>query len=118
MIQLLAFGLGMYVLTLAVQMVQVVILVRIASSTHPQSLLRPSYLRNFILLQSVAVLMFLVHLVNIALWAVLFWFCGEFAGFETAFYHSAVNYSSLGYGDIVMSMRWRYWDRWRRLTAW
>ena len=29
---------------------------------------------------------------------------GEFA---VAFYHSAVNYTTLGYGDIVMSPRWR-----------
>ena len=25
----------------------------------------------------------------------------------TAFYHSAVNFASLGYGDIVMSEKWR-----------
>jgi hypothetical protein len=33
--------------------------------------------------------------------------CGEFADFEEAFYHSAVNFTTLGYGDIVMSRRWR-----------
>jgi hypothetical protein len=33
--------------------------------------------------------------------------CGEFRDFETAFYHSAVNYTTLGYGDIVMSERRR-----------
>ncbi len=27
--------------------------------------------------------------------------------FTTAFYHSMVNFSSLGYGDIVMSKRWQ-----------
>ena len=70
-------------------------------------MLRPSYGRNFILLQLVAGLMLLVHLVNVGLWAGLFCLCGEFAGFESAYYHSAVNYSSLGYGDIVMSERWR-----------
>jgi len=33
--------------------------------------------------------------------------CGEFSAFGTAFYHSAVNYTTLGYGDIVMSPSWR-----------
>jgi hypothetical protein len=33
----------------------------------------------------------------------LFFACGEFADFATAFYHSAVNFSTLGYGDLVMS---------------
>ena len=47
------------------------------------------------------------HLIEIALWAVLFVICGEFADFGTAYYHSAVNYTSLGYGDLIMSPSWR-----------
>jgi hypothetical protein len=107
MIPSLPLGVGMFFLTLCVQMAPIVILIHIASSRHPRSLMRPSYGANFILLELVAALVLLTHLVNIALWAALFWLCGEFAGFEAAYYHSAVNYSSLGYGDIVMSARWR-----------
>jgi hypothetical protein len=107
MILLLALGLGMFVLTLCVQIVPTAILIRIVTSRHQNRLLRPSFGANVILLQLVAALMLLVHLVNIALWAMLLCLCGEFAEFETAYYHSAVNYSSLGYGDIVMSLRWR-----------
>src|SRR6478735_700791 len=40
-------------------------------------------------------------LAQIALWAVAFMLCGEFDDFEEAFYHSAVNFTTLGYGDIV-----------------
>ena len=47
------------------------------------------------------------HLIEIAVWAVLFVMCGEFADFGTAFYHSAVNYTTLGYGDVLMSASWR-----------
>jgi hypothetical protein len=50
---------------------------------------------------------FMAHIVEIAIWAVLFILCGEFSDFATAFYHSAVNYTSLGYGDIIMSPAWR-----------
>jgi hypothetical protein len=46
-------------------------------------------------------------LLQIALWAWVFVLCGEFADFGPAFYHSAVNYTTLGYGDVVMSPRWR-----------
>jgi hypothetical protein len=49
----------------------------------------------------------LAHIIEVALWGVLFVLCGEFRDFSTAFYHSAVNYTSLGYGDIVMSPSWR-----------
>ena len=55
----------------------------------------------------VIVYAFLAHLVEIALWAALFVICGEFSDFATAYYHSAVNYTSLGYGDIIMSPTWR-----------
>jgi hypothetical protein len=47
------------------------------------------------------------HLIDIALWAVLFMICGEFTGIGTAYYHSAVNYTTLGYGDLVMTPSWR-----------
>jgi hypothetical protein len=50
---------------------------------------------------------FIAHVVEIGLWALLFMMCGEFRYFGTALYHSAVNYSTLGYGDIVMSPEWR-----------
>lgn len=47
------------------------------------------------------------HLLEVAIWAALFVICGEFSDFGTAYYHSAVNYTSLGYGDILMSPGWR-----------
>ena len=49
----------------------------------------------------------LAHLVEMALWAVLFVICGEFPQFGAAFYHSAVNFTTLGYGDVVMTPAWR-----------
>lgn len=50
---------------------------------------------------------FLAHLVEIAFWGVLLMICREFRDFGTAFYHSAVNYTSLGYGDLLMTPSWR-----------
>ena len=52
-------------------------------------------------------LAFLAHLIEIALWAGLFVVCGEFHEFATAYYHSAVNYTTLGYGDVSMTPAWR-----------
>jgi hypothetical protein len=47
------------------------------------------------------------HLVEITLWALLFMTCGEFPEFGAAFNHSAVNYTTLGYGDVIMTPSWR-----------
>ena len=55
----------------------------------------------------ILLMLFAGHLLQIAIWAMLFMYLGEFSDFLTAFYHSAVNFASLGYGDIVMSEKWR-----------
>ena len=47
------------------------------------------------------------HLAQMAVWAAAFVAAGQFETFTAAFYHSAVNYTTLGYGDIVMSKDWR-----------
>jgi hypothetical protein len=52
-------------------------------------------------------MLFVGHVIQVAIWAILFMRVGEFADFQTAFYHSMVNFASLGYGDIVMSEKWR-----------
>ena len=63
--------------------------------------------RSVWVLSVVMMLMLLGNLLQLALWALLFFMLGEFADYSTALYHSAVNFTTLGYGDIVMSERWR-----------
>jgi Ion channel len=55
----------------------------------------------------VMMIAFVAHLISIALWAKLFIICGEFSEFQTAYYFSAVNYTTLGYGDLIMSPPWK-----------
>ena len=50
---------------------------------------------------------FAAHLVEITIWALVFLRCGEFRDLAAAFFHSAENYTTLGYGDVVMSPAWR-----------
>jgi hypothetical protein len=47
------------------------------------------------------------HLIEMGVWAGLFVLCGEFREFGVAYYHSAVNFTTLGYGDILLSPSWR-----------
>ena len=55
----------------------------------------------------VMLVMMLGTIVQIALWGVLFMVLGEFDELYEATYHSAVNFASLGYGDIIMSTPWK-----------
>ena len=47
------------------------------------------------------------HLTQIALWAVAFLLCGQVSTLETAFCLSAQNFTAFGYGDVLLSERWR-----------
>jgi hypothetical protein len=62
---------------------------------------------NLTIVALVILLAGVAHLLEISVWAVLFMICGEFATFTAACYHSAVNYTTLGYGDVIMTPRWR-----------
>jgi hypothetical protein len=62
---------------------------------------------DVIVIASAAMLLLTAHLAEVMVWAVVLMLCGEFHSFGLACYHSATNYTTLGYGDIVMSARWR-----------
>ncbi len=51
--------------------------------------------------------MLIANVVQIALWGALFVGLGEFEELYPAIYHSAVNFTSLGYGDVVMKEEWK-----------
>lgn len=59
------------------------------------------------LVTNVTLLALAGHLLETGVCALVFDLCGEFLDFGAALYHSAVNYTTLGYGDLVMPARWR-----------
>lgn len=66
-----------------------------------------SFWSSMAVITGVMMLLVVGNLGQIAVWAWLFELLGEFDQYHIAFYHSAVNFSSLGYGDIVMSEKHR-----------
>jgi hypothetical protein len=63
--------------------------------------------KNVAVMMIVSLVTAAAHLLQIALWAVALLMVGEISTFEKAFYVSAENYTALGYGDIILSERWR-----------
>jgi len=49
----------------------------------------------------------LIHLVEIALWGLFYLWRGCLPDAESAFYFSAVTYTTVGYGDLVLAKPWR-----------
>ena len=67
----------------------------------------PYYYATMIVLNLVMSILILGNLMQISIWALLFLALGEFSDFSEAFYHSAVNFATLGYGDFVMSDKYK-----------
>ena len=49
----------------------------------------------------------LLHLIEIAVWASFYVWRGAMPDAQSAFYFSAVTYTTTGYGDLVLPQEWR-----------
>jgi Ion channel len=72
---------------------------------HEHALNDPSFWSNSALITGVMLLLVIGNMVQVGVWALLFVLLEEFQRFSEAFYHSAVNFATLGYGDVVMSAK-------------
>lgn len=52
-------------------------------------------------------LIILLHLVEIAVWAFFYTWRGAMPDLTSAFYFSAVTYTTTGYGDLLLPKEWR-----------
>ena len=102
MLMNLLFGLSTVTVCLWLQSLLVLLSLRYYSKR--QKLVNTaSILKSLHVVGSVLLILILGNLCQVSIWAVLFVWLGEFTEFSAAFYHSAVNFSTLGYGDFVMS---------------
>jgi hypothetical protein len=51
--------------------------------------------------------MILLHLAEISVWALVYFWRGAIPDLQEAFYFSAVTYTTTGYGDVVLPTDWR-----------
>ena len=104
-ITILMFLLGQTIQALSISMLLGILskLLNSRSRTAPKS-----YFWHGFKILSVALLFLMINsLLQIAVWAASFFLIGQFPDYRDAFYHSAVNFATLGYGDIVMKPPWR-----------
>ena len=48
-----------------------------------------------------------IHMVEIAVWALFYWWQKCLPDAESSFYFAGVTYTTLGYGDLVLPREWR-----------
>jgi hypothetical protein len=103
----LVVGVGAVVCTILVHGLAITATVNLFRYERKRGSVGASALMNLAILTLVISFAFVAHLIEIALWATLLVLCGEFQEFGIAFYCSAVNYSTLGYGDVLLTPSWR-----------
>jgi len=67
----------------------------------------PSTPRRVGLLLRLFVWIVLLHLIQVGLWAVVYWQAHELPTAEAAVYFSLTTYTTIGFGDVVLRPGWR-----------
>ena len=107
MLRTLAIGFGTMSVCLLLQSALLVLALRYYLR-HDKPETNASSWSTLVVINCVMFLLVLGNLAQLSLWAVVFWLLGEFDSLVAAVYHSAVNFATLGYGDLVMSERYRF----------
>ena len=94
-------GTTLIVINMGIQCSAVVILIRYLIRHEAMNPEKASFLSDLGIISFAVAVLFVGHLVQFLVWSEVFILVGEFTDLPTAFYHSIVNFSSLGYGDIA-----------------
>ncbi|WP_439134413.1 ion channel [Pseudomaricurvus sp.] len=94
-------GLSMMAVCLLLQGILVVAALRFYARRLEK--LSSSFLVAMRVVALLMVILIIGNMAQVVAWAMLFVWLGEFETLSQAVYHSAVNFATLGYGDIVMS---------------
>ena len=96
---------AMSLATVAIHLTGLAFLVRILRSHH--RLVRPLKSAPLAVLLIATTSIFVIHTVEIWLYALLYVLLGALRNFEVALYFSTTTYSSVGYGDVLLGEKWR-----------
>ena len=98
---------GVFLVTLVCFALATSLIIQLAVHLNRIGFTGVGFWKNVAVMMIVSLLTALAHLIQIGLWAIALVLVGEFSNFKTAFYCSAQNYTALGYGDMILSERWR-----------
>jgi Ion channel len=103
----LAIGTAMTLATIFIHAIGLITIVRFVRRERRLGYAGVHFWKDTTIIAAATSVALAAHLIEIAAWALVFVRCGEYRDFAAAFYSSAENYTTLGYGDVVMSARWR-----------
>jgi len=105
-----ATGLGMMVLTIIIHALFMVAGTKVAKWRRSRFGFVKKEMERAVILSALTVWMFLAIVLEAGLWALLYLFnplISTLPDLETAFYFSMVTFTTLGFGDVVLTGQWR-----------
>jgi len=108
MLRQLLFGGSINVVNIALHALAMTIVVQVARKAGAKTKSRSSMLLIAVMIPTVSVLM-VVHALEVFVWSLAYSMVGAAPAepFGDLVYFAFVNYTTLGYGDILPTMRWR-----------
>ena len=80
---------------------------------HPQ----PGVLHGWSIMVRFVLALLMLHAVEVAVWAQFYVFEHCFSDAQTAYYFSLSSYTTVGYGDVVLSRPWRFMGPWEAMLG-
>ena len=109
-LKLVATGIGMMVLTVIIHALFMVGAARMAKWRRDRLGRPQNEVIKAVLVSGMTLWMFLAIAIEAGLWALLYLYdpmIANLPNLETAFYFSMVTFTTLGYGDVVLTDHWR-----------
>jgi hypothetical protein len=94
------------VINIAVHALVMTMVVRVAHHERAERRARPSLFLMAVMIPTVSILM-VTHALEVAVWSFVYMFVGAAPANSDSVYFAFVNYTTLGYGDVVPVERWR-----------
>ncbi|MBV8697336.1 MAG: two pore domain potassium channel family protein, partial [Bradyrhizobium sp.] len=106
MLRQIAFGCTVNLANIVVHAIAMIVVIRVARSAAAKWLSRPTLRLSTVMVGTVAVLM-AAHLCEITIWSLAYAIVDAAPEGTDRLYFAFVNFTTLGYGDIVPVARWR-----------
>jgi hypothetical protein len=106
MLRQIMFGATVSLINIAIHALMMMLILRARAAVHANAPSRPWLRLVGVMIAAVAMLM-TAHLLEIGIWSIAYALVDAAAQGADDFYFAFVNYTTLGYGDIVPALRWR-----------
>ncbi len=102
-----ALGTGLLVVNITIAAVAAMVLEVVFQKGHPWLLTEPHRIKLVVALAGVSLWILGIISIGLWLWAAAYVAIGAFATMEEAVYFSAVTFTTLGHGDVILPVAWR-----------